>query len=101
MRDVRSRDGLLQQLGPAALVELTACIAFANLSTRTNTVLGITSTNATRVGSGLRPVDNALRVIFSQLCVQLFGCLIAQTFGQEEDVACLDMLLHRCQFMLR
>ena len=32
---------LLEQLGPAALVELTACIAFANLSTRSNTALGI------------------------------------------------------------
>src|SRR5205807_336954 len=34
---------LLDQLGPAAMVELTACIAFANLSTRSNTALGITS----------------------------------------------------------
>ena len=34
---------LLEQLGPAALVELTACIGFANLSTRSNTALGITS----------------------------------------------------------
>jgi alkylhydroperoxidase family enzyme len=34
---------LLDQLGPPALVELTACIAFANLSTRSNTALGITS----------------------------------------------------------
>jgi alkylhydroperoxidase family enzyme len=34
---------LLEQLGPAALVELTVCIAFANLSTRSNTALGITS----------------------------------------------------------
>ena len=34
---------LLEQLGPAALVELTACISFANLSTRSNTALGITS----------------------------------------------------------
>jgi alkylhydroperoxidase family enzyme len=34
---------LLEQLGPAAMVELTACIAFANLSTRSNTVLGIKS----------------------------------------------------------
>src|SRR6266542_5426978 len=30
---------LLEQLGAAALVELTACIAFANLSTRNNTAL--------------------------------------------------------------
>ena len=34
---------LLDQLGPAAMVELTACIAFANLSTRSNTALGIKS----------------------------------------------------------
>jgi alkylhydroperoxidase family enzyme len=34
---------LLEQLGPAAMVELTACIAFANLTTRSNTALGITS----------------------------------------------------------
>ncbi|NEB03874.1 carboxymuconolactone decarboxylase family protein [Streptomyces sp. SID13726] len=34
---------LLERLGPAALVELTAVIAFANLSTRNNTALGITS----------------------------------------------------------
>jgi alkylhydroperoxidase family enzyme len=34
---------LLEQHGPAAMVELTACIAFANLSTRSNTALGITS----------------------------------------------------------
>ena len=33
---------LLDRLGPAAMVELTACIAFANLSTRSNTALGIT-----------------------------------------------------------
>ncbi len=35
--------GLLDRLGPAALVELTAFIAFANLATRNNTALGITS----------------------------------------------------------
>jgi alkylhydroperoxidase family enzyme len=34
---------LLGQLGPAALVELTVFIGFANLSTRTNTAHGITS----------------------------------------------------------
>ena len=33
----------LDRLGLAAMVELTACIAFANLSTRSNTALGITS----------------------------------------------------------
>ncbi|MET8226018.1 carboxymuconolactone decarboxylase family protein [Streptomyces sp. NPDC005301] len=35
--------GLLGRLGPAAMVELTASIAFANLSTRNNTAHGITS----------------------------------------------------------
>jgi alkylhydroperoxidase family enzyme len=34
---------LLDQLGPAALVELTAFIAFANLSGRSNTALGVES----------------------------------------------------------
>src|SRR5262245_63056513 len=32
---------LLEQLGPAALVELTAIVGFANLSTRCNTAMGI------------------------------------------------------------
>ncbi|GAB2600385.1 carboxymuconolactone decarboxylase family protein [Kribbella endophytica] len=34
---------LLAELGPAALVELTSVIGFANLSSRGNTALGITS----------------------------------------------------------
>lgn len=34
---------LLKQLGPAALVELTALIGFANLASRVNTAHGITS----------------------------------------------------------
>ncbi|HYX87182.1 MAG TPA: hypothetical protein VE777_19610 [Gaiellales bacterium] len=34
---------LLRRLGPAALVELTAFIAYANLATRANTAHGITS----------------------------------------------------------
>lgn len=34
---------LLRRLGPAALVELTAFIAFSNLATRSNTALGIES----------------------------------------------------------
>jgi alkylhydroperoxidase family enzyme len=32
---------LLEQLKAPAMVELTACVAFANLSTRCNTALGI------------------------------------------------------------
>lgn len=32
---------LLGQLGPAAMVELTASVAFANMTTRSNTALGI------------------------------------------------------------
>jgi alkylhydroperoxidase family enzyme len=34
---------LLRQLGPAALIELTGVIAFANMSTRSNTALGVES----------------------------------------------------------
>lgn len=34
---------LLERLGPSAMVELTACIAFANLSTRNNAAHGIES----------------------------------------------------------
>ena len=34
---------LLERLGPAALVELTVFIGFANLATRCNTAHGITS----------------------------------------------------------
>jgi AhpD family alkylhydroperoxidase len=34
---------LLEQLGPAAMVELTAWVAFSNMSTRSNTALGIES----------------------------------------------------------
>jgi alkylhydroperoxidase family enzyme len=34
---------LLERLGPAALVELTALIAFANQATRANVALGVTS----------------------------------------------------------
>ena len=34
---------LLEALGPAALIELTVVIAFANLSTRSNVALGVTS----------------------------------------------------------
>jgi AhpD family alkylhydroperoxidase len=36
-------DRLLEQLGAAALLELTATVAFANLTTRSNTALGIES----------------------------------------------------------
>jgi alkylhydroperoxidase family enzyme len=36
-------EGLLEELGPRAMVELTAFIGFANLSTRANTALGIES----------------------------------------------------------
>lgn len=35
--------GLLEELGPATVVELTAFIGFANFSTRCNTALGIES----------------------------------------------------------
>ena len=51
---------LLNQLGPAALVELTVCIAFANLSTRSNTALGITSqgfSDACEISLAARPQE--------------------------------------------
>jgi AhpD family alkylhydroperoxidase len=32
---------LLEQLGPAAMVELTGCVGFANLTTRSNVAMGI------------------------------------------------------------
>jgi hypothetical protein len=35
--------GLLDRLGPAAMVELTVFIAFANFASRSNTALGIES----------------------------------------------------------
>jgi alkylhydroperoxidase family enzyme len=35
--------GLLDQLGPAAMVELTVFIAFSNFATRSNTALGVES----------------------------------------------------------
>ena len=40
---------LLEQLGAPAMVELTACVAFANLSTRCNTALGIEAQGFSRV----------------------------------------------------
>ena len=36
-------DRLLNQLGAPAMVELTASVAFANLTTRSNTAMGIES----------------------------------------------------------
>ena len=36
-------DRLLEQLGPAAMVELVAWVGFANMTTRSNTTLGIES----------------------------------------------------------
>lgn len=46
---------LLKRLGPAALVELTSVIAFANLSTRTNVALGIES-DGYAAACGLKPL---------------------------------------------
>ena len=47
--------GLLAALGPAALVELTAFIALANLYTRTNTAFGIESQEFS-AACGLKPL---------------------------------------------
>lgn len=46
---------LLDQLGPAALVELTAVIAFANFTTRANVALGIES-DGFASACGLKPL---------------------------------------------
>ncbi len=54
---------LLDRLGPAAMVELTACIAFANLSTRSNTALGITSqgfSDACEIPLAERPEESVM-----------------------------------------
>ncbi len=40
---------LLDQLGPAAMVELTAWVAFSNMSTRMNVALGIESQEFSKV----------------------------------------------------
>src|SRR5689334_4903327 len=42
-------DGLLEQLGAPALVELTAVVGFANLSARGNTAMGIESQGFSKV----------------------------------------------------
>ena len=46
---------LLEQLGPAALVELTSVVAFANLTTRGNVALGIES-DGFAAACGLEPL---------------------------------------------
>jgi alkylhydroperoxidase family enzyme len=46
---------LLDALGPAALVELTSYIAFANLVTRTNTAFGVES-QGLAAACGLEPM---------------------------------------------
>jgi alkylhydroperoxidase family enzyme len=54
---------LLNRLGPAAMVELTVCIAFANMSTRSNTALGITSqgfSDACEIPLAARPENSGV-----------------------------------------
>lgn len=48
-------ESLLRQLGPAAIVELTNVIGFANLTTRSNVALGIES-EGFAAACGLRPL---------------------------------------------
>jgi alkylhydroperoxidase family enzyme len=55
---------LLEQLGAAALVELTAVIAFANLSTRSNVAFGIESDGFAEA-CGLKPLAPAAGVASS------------------------------------
>lgn len=52
---------LLEQLGAAALVELTAVIAFANLTTRSNVAFGIES-DGFAAACGLKPLAPAAAV---------------------------------------
>jgi alkylhydroperoxidase family enzyme len=52
---------LLEQLGEAALVELTAVIAFANFTTRPNIALGIES-DGFAAACGLKPLAEPVRV---------------------------------------
>ncbi|QYJ16507.1 hypothetical protein Rxycam_02340 [Rubrobacter xylanophilus DSM 9941] len=47
---------LLEQLGAAALVELTAVIAFANFTTRVNVALGIHESDGLAEACGLKPL---------------------------------------------
>ena len=51
--------GLLAELGPAALVELTSVIAFANMTTRGNVALGIES-DGFAAACGLKPLAEPL-----------------------------------------
>ena len=54
---------LLERLGPAALVELTVFIAFANMATRANTAHGITSQGfsaACEIPLASRPEDSGV-----------------------------------------
>jgi len=54
---------LLDQLGPAAMVELTAIVAFANATTRSNTAMGIESQGFSKACSmplAERPVPEAV-----------------------------------------
>lgn len=51
---------LLKRLGPAALVELTSVIAFANLTTRSNVALGIES-DGFAAACGLKPLAEPTR----------------------------------------
>jgi alkylhydroperoxidase family enzyme len=52
---------LLEQLGEAALVELTAVVAFANFTTRPNIALGIES-DGFAAACGLKPLAQPTRV---------------------------------------
>jgi alkylhydroperoxidase family enzyme len=56
---------LLEALGPAALVELTAFIALANLATRTNTAFGIES-QGFAAACDLKPLAGTIDAVPSQ-----------------------------------
>jgi hypothetical protein len=54
--------GLLAQLGPAGLLELTSVIGFANMTTRSNIALGIES-EGFAAACGLKPLAEPTRVV--------------------------------------
>ena len=55
-------DGLVAQLGEEAVIELTAVIGFANLTTRGNVALGIES-EGFAAACGLKPIAERTRPV--------------------------------------
>jgi alkylhydroperoxidase family enzyme len=70
---------LLAELGPAALVELTAYVALANLMTRTNTAFGIESQEFS-AACGLKPLEQAAPA-------PSMGCAASMVPGQRAGIS--------------